>query len=274
MNPAAWRRAIGQLVDKGLLPGLSDAASLERFIGCIEQSLTDHSAIRAGKNLPKVVPGPGPEFEPFAEIKRLARDDWREGVWLAGLVTAVGWDRPSSAGQLYNALYDGQRWTWARVADDDGESMARWIANNAATLSAVAKFGSHRQYETHRPTAPMWTGRVVRSLVRWLKGNPDELTPRTSDFHRLYQALEPVAGFGRTARYDFARLLGLLGLAPLDPRLCYFEGSSGPQRGARGFFGMPGATCAELEARAREVERALALTPMLLEDILCQASKA
>ena len=44
-------------------------------------------------------------------------------------------------------------------------------------------------------------------------------------FDRLYRSLDAVAGFGRTARYDFLRLLGLTGLAEVWPGRCYLDGS-------------------------------------------------
>lgn len=273
MSTAAWRARLEPLVARGDLPGLSDPASLERFVECIQQSLLDHAAIRAGQNLPKAVRGPGPTFEPFAEIKRWATTDWHEAVWLAALATAVGWDRPESIGQLFNALYQEPPWTSARVANDDAESMARWIADNAEELHEFARFGDHRAYQSHRAGSPTSTGRVVRSLSWWLKASGNELHPDSADFDRLYRAMDPVVGFGRTARYDFLRLLGLLGLAPLEPSQCFFAGSSGPQRGARRFFRMADATCLELEARSRHVEAMLGLTPMIFEDVLCQASK-
>ncbi|MCC6958509.1 MAG: hypothetical protein IT301_01560 [Dehalococcoidia bacterium] len=273
MTRSAWRARLTGVVQQGLLPGLAEP-DFDRFAACIEQSLADHAAIQAGQNLPKAIRGPGPQFAPFAEIKELAANDWREAVWLAGIATLIGWDRPASIGQLYNGMYRSNAWTWARVAADGGLAMAEWIDANAETLHTVAKFGDHRAYQSHRPHSPTATGRAVRSLATWLSANSHALRPETSDFDRLYQALEPVVAFGRTARYDFARLLGLLGLAPLEPKKCYFLGSSGPQRGARRFFGMRHATCDELEARAREVEAALGLTPMLLEDVLCQGSKA
>lgn len=273
MTRSAWRARLTGVVQHGLLPGLAEP-DFDRFADCIEQSLADHAAIRADKNLPKATRGPGPEFAPFAEVKELAAKDWREAVWLAGIATLIGWDRPESIGQLYNAMYTGEPWIWARVAADGGNTMAEWIDAHAETLHHVAKFGDHRRYQSHRPTSPTGTGRAVRSLATWVTANLHALRPETSDFDQLYHALEPVVGFGRTARFDLVRLLGLLGLAPLEPKLCYFLGSSGPQRGARRFFGMPHATCDELEARAREVEAALGLTPMLLEDVLCQASKS
>jgi len=246
---------------------------LQRFVDCIGQSLIDHAAIRAGRNLPKAVRGPGPEFEPFAEIMRLAEVDWHEAVWLAGITTAVGWDRPESIGQLYNTLYEGAPWTWSRVVPDGGSAMAEWIEDRAELLHQVAKFGDHRAYQSHRATAPTSTGRVVRSLVGWLVLSENQLRANGADFDQLYSAMEPVVGFGRTARYDFLRLLGLLGLAPLTPRKCYFEGSSGPQRGARRFFGKPLATCEDLETHTKRVGAALRLQPMILEDVLCQAQK-
>jgi hypothetical protein len=273
MSTTQWIEKLRPLVDAGLLPGLADPAALHHFAEAVEQSLIDHAAVRAGENLPKAVRGHGPEFEPFAEIKRIANDDWHEAAWLAALTTAVGWDRPESVGQLYNALYQGEPWTWGRVARDGGDGMARWVDANAETLHRAAPFGDHRAYQSHRATSPTSTGRVLRSLVTWLCAHGDELHPRSADFGGLYDAMEPVTGFGRTGRYDFLRLLGLLGLAPLEPALCYFLGASGPARGARQFFGMPAENCDEMEARARDVEAALGLPPMIVEDVLCQASK-
>lgn len=152
--------------------------------------------------------------------------------------------------------------------------MAEWIDTNAEALHQLAKFGDHRAYQSHRASAPTSTGRVIRSLAAWLTANPHELHPETSDFDRLYHALEPVIGFGRTARYDYARLLGLLGLAPLEPAQCYFRGSSGPQRGARTLFDLPGRPFDQLEEHARGLGRELGLGMIIVEDVCCQWQKS
>ncbi|MCC6959515.1 MAG: hypothetical protein IT301_06675 [Dehalococcoidia bacterium] len=273
MTGSVWRARLTRIVEEGLLPGLAEPDALNRFADCIEQSLADHAAIRAGKNLPKATRGPGPEFAPFAEVKELAAKDWREAVWLAGIATLIGWDRPESIGQLYNGMYRNDAWTWARVSADGGKAMAEWIGANAELLHKVAPFGSHRAYQSHRPGSPTSTGRVVRSLVAWLKANPHELHPETSDFDRLFHALEPVSGFGRTARFDLARLLGLLGLAPLEPKQCFFQGSSGPQRGARLVFRLHDGLFARLEEEARGLGRVLGLSAQIVEDVCCQWQK-
>ena len=140
MRDGGWHGKLVPLVARGDLPGLSDPASLERFVECIEQSLIDHAAIRAGKNLPKATRGPGPEFEPFAEIKRLAEDDWHEAIWLAALATAVGWDRPESIGQLRRGMYQGEPWTWTRVVADGPPAGLRARARHGAT--AVVRFAA------------------------------------------------------------------------------------------------------------------------------------
>ena len=273
MRDGGWHGKLVPLVARGDLPGLSDPASLERFVECIEQSLIDHAAIRAGKNLPKATRGPGPEFEPFAEIKRLAEDDWHEAIWLAALATAVGWDRPESIGQLRRGMYQGEPWTWTRVVADGGREMAHWIDANSEELHQVAKFGDHRAYQSHRATSPTSTGKVVASLAGWLESSWSELHPNTIDFDRLYHSMEPAVGFGRTARFDFLRLVGLLGLAPIEPEKCYFEASSGPQRGARLLFGLPDAGPVELERRAAGLCHALGVSAQIAEDTCCQWQK-
>ena len=139
-------------------------------------------------------------------------------------------------------------------------------------LAELAPFG------THRPSAPVSTGDTVRSFVAWAsnRGLEETVTHETA-FDRLYGSLDLVTGFGRTARSDFARLLGLLGLSDAWPERCYLEGASGPQRGAmRMLLGQETGwvEAAWLERRCSELAGKLAINTQAIEDAICNWQKS
>jgi len=124
----------------------------------------------------------------------------------------------------------------------------------------------------------------LRSFLCWSHGSParriDGIIARARDaehaFERLYNSFD-VYRFGRTARYDFARLLANLD-ARLRPGRCYLQGASGPRRGAALLFlGRPWARDSELpalEERCRELARVCGLDLQVIEDAICQWQKA
>lgn len=261
-------------------PGLKNREDRDRFTACLAVAVADLARLASGQTVLSAISGPTSPFNPFGEIKRLARTDLKEATWLAFLATHVGWDRPDSCGLIYRGLGDGERWTWDAVSSDPGTGFSRWMDGSWQQLSRLAPFGNHRKYLTHRPSAPVSTRDTVRSFVEWTgagdrrwaagAGNPE------AAFDQLYRSLDAVTGFGRTARYDFVRLLGLLELAEVWPGRCYLDRASGPRSGAARMFlgrGPEGVPAPWLEERCCDLARGLGVDLQAVEDAVCNWQK-
>ena len=261
-------------------PGLKNREDRDRFTACLAVAVADLARLASGQTVLSTIPGPASPFNPFGEIKRLGRTDLKEATWLAFLATHVGWDRPDSCGALYGGLGRQPGWTWDAVSSDRGTGFSRWMDGSWQQLSRLAPFGNHRKYLTHRPSAPVSTRDTVRSFAAWTGeqrwpweagvGSPE------AAFDRLYSSLDAVAGFGRTARYDYLRLLGLLGLASVWPGRCYLEGASGPRRGAALMFlgrGPEGVPVSWLEERCADLAGGLGVDLQAVEDAVCNWQK-
>ena len=106
-------------------------------------------------------------------------------------------------------------------------------------------------------------------------GSRLEVAPEAA-FDQLYRSLDAVTGFGRTARYDFVRLLGLLELAEVWPGRCYLDQASGPRSGAARMFlgrGPEGVPTPWLEERCSELARGLGVDLQAVEDAVCNWQK-
>jgi len=255
---------------------------IERLDRKLSWSLETRRRLLAGEVLPEAESHSSTGFNPLAEARERYLAGDRDGaLWLHFIATMFGWDRPDSAGRFLRALGAGQRANWAYVRDQAPAAIARVEADGLA-LMKEAPFGNHRKYETHR--GARGSSRVVRSFIEWAGASPSARIdgiiagargPEHA-FDRLYNSFD-VYRFGRTARYDFARLL-----ANLDTRLrpggCYLRGASGPRRAAALLFlGRDWARDSEipeLEARCRELARACALDLQVIEDAICQWQKA
>jgi len=262
-------------------PGLKNRDDRDRFTACLAVAVADLGRLVKGQ-LPTMAAAqvPGPSFNPFGEALRLAKTDPAEARWLALLATHAGWDKPDSCGALCGGLWDQPRWTWSAVSRDRGSGIGRWVDGRWRHMSRVAPFGNHRKYCTHRPSAPVSTSDTLRTFVKWAgagdrrwaagAGNPE------AAFDQLYRSLDAVTGFGRTACYDFVRLLGLLELAEVWPGRCYLDRASGPRSGAARMFlgrGPEGVPAPWLEERCRELARGLGVDLQAVEDAVCNWQK-
>ncbi len=265
------------------MPGLTfhpDGPSrLERKL---DWSLETRRRLLAGDILPEAEAHSATGFNPIGEARELYLAGERdEALWLHFAATMFGWDRPDSADRFLRALSAGGRATWAHVKDHAAGAIAR-LKGEASVLMKEAPFGNHRKYETHR--GERGSSRVVRSFVDWAESSPSVridgiiASARGPEhaFDRLYNSFD-VYRFGRTARYDFARLLANLD-SRLRPGSCYLRGASGPRRAAALLFlGRDWARDSEipeLEARCRELASACDLDLQVIEDAICQWQKA
>ena len=98
----------------------------------------------------------------------------------------------------------------------------------------------------------------------------DEDEP-SDEFDILYRRLHSVTRFGRTGCFDFLVLLLELGLISAEPRSCYLRGATGPLKGAKKLWGdrLP----KELDELAADLSDRLTVSPIVMEDALCNWQK-
>ncbi len=219
-----------------------------------------------------------------------------EAFWLVfmsihfGKALRSGW---RLARDIYGALGSDEYWTWERTSSDP-EAFKQWLAKNYAMLNGDGvprRFGNHRKYETLKSSSARGTGFVFESYVEWIgpSKSHEALMRRIEGrvgrssremFDCLYNEMDRVISFGRTAKFDYLTMLGKLELAPIEPGLTYMQGSTGPAKGARLLFnGHVNANISpsDLENRLNTLEGDLSLGEMgmqVLEDALCNWQKS
>jgi len=264
------------------LPGLNRPTALDRLIDKLDWSAQTRRRLLTGEMLPEAKPHSSTGFNPLGEAReRSLAGDHDEAIWLHFVATLIGWDRPDSVDRFLRVLGDGERATWRYMAEHALGALVRTQAQ-ATMLMREAPFGNHRKYETYR--GERGSSRVVKSFLSWAGSSPaarvdsivsDARSPEHA-FDRLYNAFD-VFRFGRTARYDFVRLV-----ANVDRRLragsCYLRGASGPRRAAALLFlGRSWARdneVAGLEEGLRELASVCGIDLTVVEDAVCQWQKA
>ena len=280
-------RAVAKAESHMSLPGLKNGADRSRFLDRLRESTRAIDMLTRGDvDLAPAVTAPE-KILPIKQAYRLRRRDPEEAIWLAFLSTQVGWDRPASCEQLYGAFGSEPVWQWARVRSDPQE-FVQWLGSNYLKLRKVAPFGNHRKRETHKPGRG--TPDTVRTYLELIGGSQVEFLRNRAagddPFDALYWALDPVARFGRTARYDFVRLLSNLGILEslgiglVRPRHCYLAGATGPLEGAKRMFGAGDPPKRQksfwidhLEQQCVRLSELVACDLQAIEDALCNWQK-
>lgn len=215
-----------------------------------------------------------------------------EAFWLVFLAIHFGKNR-RYAWSLVKAVYKGEGsggiWTWRRVSSDV-QSFRDWLYRNEGRLRSVGAFGNHRKYESLKARGKTGTGHVIQTYVQWVGSSRSHLkmikaaaetcggNPRTL-FSSLYNSMDAVARFGRTARFDFLCMLGKLSLVRIEPESTYMIGATGPLTGARLLFdGNKNSRSSPrlLDGKLVGLEHALSLDfgMQVLEDALCNWQKS
>ena len=229
-------------------------------------------------------------FDPLkAAILYQRKGNIDDAFWMVFLFVHFGKNAHAGwryAREVYGRLGDGGRWDWARVSTDVSGFRA-WLHSHQVDLrrdGVPRGFGNHRKYESLDAYSPRGTGAAVKSYVRWVRPprthqqlmaqacQNAEDDPRKA-FGELYQSMQSVARFGRTARFDYLAMIGKLGLADIEPDSAYLQGSTGPIRGARLLFGGRG-TAATLDGSLIELDKQLGVGMQVLEDSLCNWQKS
>jgi hypothetical protein len=113
---------------------------------------------------------------------------------------------------------------------------------------------------------------LLQDAIRAAGTDPGQL------FGYLYNSMDSVASFGRTARFDYLTMLGKLRLAAISPASPFLDGSSGPLRGSKLLFlgnatatGLP---VRDLDALVVQLGAALGVGMQEMEDSLCNWQKS
>lgn len=277
------------------LLGMNTLARREAFVGQVIESMRRIEFVK------RMVPRPinplrtdpaSSMFDPLkAALIHHRNGDLDEAIWLVFLATHFG-KHLRDGWRLVRDVYRGagQPWTFARFANNPGAFDA-WIgvAFNGLKGDGISRrFGNHRKYETLRPDSDRGTNRVLASYVAWVGPNrghtgllADAATESGPDpkalFDNLYQSMEAVMSFGRTARFDFLTMIGKLGLANIEPGIPYLVGATGPLSGARLMFAdnkTAKLRADNLDIKVATLGASLGLGMQVMEDSLCNWQKS
>jgi len=217
-----------------------------------------------------------------------------EAFWLIFL--SVHFGKPRRTGwrlvrDVYGQLGNDVYWDWAQTSANPA-AFRQWLSTNLVMLKGgdgvTRRFGNHRKYQSLHPYAASGTGDAVESYVNWVNsfGNHNMLvqhaatqtdgSPRAM-FNYLYQSMDAVISFGRTAKFDYLTMVGKLGLAPIEPGSTYMQGATGPFDGAKLLFSGNTATYwnrSNLDTKVIELESYLHVGMQVMEDALCNWQKS
>jgi Alpha-glutamyl/putrescinyl thymine pyrophosphorylase clade 3 len=215
-----------------------------------------------------------------------------EAFWLVFLLTHFGKNGKSGWGLargIYGSLGNQPFWTWERIWSHSND-FRHWLDQHQIELKERGSFGNHHKYQSLDAYTPVGTGSAIASYVEWVGPNNNHQTminhvidqvgnePREI-FKHLYNSMNQVASFGRTARFDYLTMIGKLGLAEIEPGSTFMNGATGPKRGARLLFGgniNADLSISTLNNYLDELEQYLNLYfgMQVLEDALCNWQKS
>jgi hypothetical protein len=276
-----------------VLPGIRNAANLEAFIEQLVESIRRICYVDAIKARAISAACADPQQECFNPIKAAVfhqrAGNNEEAFWLVFLFVHFG--KHARGGwryirQIYGRCDEGGLWDWAS-ASADVAGFRKWLHEHSDVLKSKdtpGGFGNHRKYESLDAYSENGTGAVIESYVEWV--NP----PRTHEalvasvlaevandpgeaFARLYESMDTLRRFGRTARFDYLTMLGKLGLADIAAASPYLIGATGPLKGARLLFGIGGLP-ATLDDLTTELGNHLGVGMQVMEDSLCNWQKS
>ena len=231
-------------------------------------------------------------FDPLKAAIHFQRlGDFEEACWMVFYFVHFGKNRKSGwklARDVYGGLGRGQSWNWITVSAEP-KKFRNWLRANQETLRGKdgikRGFGNHRKYQSITDTHANGTGAAFESYVDWVHKHENHRTlfsktiieshrdPRVS-FDRLYNSMNAVVSFGRTARFDYLTMIGKLCLANIEPGSTYMDGATGPLEGGRLLFGDSGMTRHELDNLLVQLDEFLDIGMQVIEDSLCNWQKS
>lgn len=206
--------------------------------------------------------------------------DLEEAVWRSFLLAhfggASGEEKPLRSTREFLCAFGAEPvWTWKRVCHAP-QKLRLWLLQNARELQVLA-YGNHRKYESKSPDE-IWAVLESFMTLALKHGGPLKLLSIKSDsdpverFDVLFRRLRPLRRFGRLGRFDFLVLLSDMNLISAEPASCYLEGSTGPLLGAKSLWGRR--SVGELERLAADLAERVGVSPVAVEDALCNWQKA
>jgi hypothetical protein len=280
------------------LAGISDAAHRETLVKQFVESLRRirYVTLMTQRDVSSSRADPASDqFDPErAAVLHHRQGRLDEAFWLVFL--SVHFGKPRRSGwrlvrDIYGRLGDGGLWNWALTSTNPA-AFRQWLATNLVTLKGgdgvLRKFGNHRKYESLHPFNANGTGAVIESYVNWVNhfGSHDALIHEAATqtdgsarpmFDYLYQSMDAVIRFGRTAKFDYLTMVGKLGLAPIEPGSAYMDGATGPFKGAKLLFGnavTQNLRRSDLDDLLIELEAYLNVGMQPMEDALCNWQKS
>ena len=273
------------------LPGVASSGSADTFVRQIVESDRRNRYIsyllRAELSESRCDPA-SDRFDPLkAAVIQMRHGNTDEAFWMIFLFVHFGrhpkghWRYPA---EVYGGDGSGDHWNWQRVANDVG-AFREWMDHNAERIRLGpprSGFGNHRKYESLRLTS-----QTVSTYVAWVGDSHHHLNrieevvatrfPGIDRFEALYRSLSTVSRFGRTARFDYLRMIGRLGLIDIHPERAFISDSTGPRRGAHLLFDPPASepsTPRSLEDKVTILQTHLQVDFDVLEDALCNWQKS
>lgn len=282
--------------DVDLLPGIAVSQARSVFI---DQLIESVRRIQYVRRIAERAPEYGcadPKKDAFNPLKaalaHLVEGDADEASWLVFLTTHFG--RHPRAGwrysrAVYRGVNAGHAWTWPEVSARPRD-FRQWLHENQGALGAgpgPCGFGNHRKRESLNAWADRGTGAAVETYVRWVMSQHShpvlfqtaliegDGNPRLA-FGQLYESMQEVATFGRTARFDYLAMIGKTGIANIEPDALYLGSATGPKEGARRLMPDISDSPQAMERNLKVLESYLELDfgMQALEDAVCNWNKS
>jgi hypothetical protein len=274
------------------LPGIQNPSNEAAFVEQLLESIHRVryvSVINSRDVSPARADPASPLFDPIkAAIHHHRRGSSDEACWLVFLSVHFGrhvYDGWRLCAEVYGGLGE-KLWDWLAITANPG-SFRTWLAANEVKLKGH-RFGNHRKYESLRASTPNGTAAVLCTYVQWVgptrnhQGMIDDGRGAVGSdpklmFDNLYESMNAVARFGRTAKFDYLTMLGKLQLAPIQPGIPYMKGATGPLSGAK--LLLCGGTSGSLSWRSADeimvrLGESLGVGMQVLEDALCNWQKS
>ena len=296
-------RALAQQIDERLdtfhhetrgLPGIQPLARREVFLAQVIESVrrVRYVAVMRNRGVNERRADPNDElFDPLkAAVFFQEQGELDEAFWMVFLFVHFG--KHSRGGwryarEVYGCLGEqNHRWDWATTSANPA-AFRVWLNAHQQQIRVPGipgGFGNHRKYQSLDAYSDTGTGAAFETYVEWV-GPPRthaELIDQTLQgvdrnprraFRELYNGMNHVASFGRTARFDYLAMIGKLQLAAIEPDSTYMQSSTGPLSGARLLFGVQHGA-AQLDQWLIELESHLGVGMQVLEDSLCNWQKS
>ena len=274
------------------LPGLRMSGNRHAFVEQLLESIRRIRYIAVIQARPISAACAAPEndcFDPLkAAILHERSGNTDESFWLVFLFVHFGKHLHGGwryVRDLYGKFGEGGRWDWASTSTNIVGFRA-WLHTHEGYFKRnglPGGFGNHRKYESLGALSDNGTGAVVESYVQWVSPPrshevlfADALAEAEDDPHRafdlLYQSMNALRRFGRTARFDYLTMIGKLGLAEIEPGTAYISESTGPRKGAQLLFGSQSRTA--LETLTTQLGNRLGVGMQVMEDALCNWQKS